>query len=375
MKRYLLAVCGLSPQVVTETLYALYQEGRMVDGIRIITTRLGKAELNAHLMSPTDGAYYSLLREYGIAPELVEFSARHILTVADARGTELDDIVTQDDSELVLRLCMEQAFELTREPDTAVYFSIAGGRKSMGACLAVAAQCYGRSQDRIYHVLVTPEFESNRHFFYPPRQSRSIELRHPVTREPYFKETRYARITLAPVPFFSIRPQLTDTMLRTPETPQALMLSLVRDEHPELVINLRERTLTWKGVELDLRPAWLALYAFFAQKKKTAECQRTDCPGCASCFLTVAELLDECRKITDLYRQTGTTREIEVMSNSGITALSKENFNGYRSRINTELERAFGNHDLALLQIATQGNRPTTRYGLALSRDRIRLVL
>ncbi|RKX57645.1 MAG: TIGR02584 family CRISPR-associated protein, partial [Thermodesulfobacteriota bacterium] len=42
---------------------------------------------------------------------------------------------------------------LTASKDTAVYFLIAGGRKTMSACLAVAAQFYGRPQDRVYHVL------------------------------------------------------------------------------------------------------------------------------------------------------------------------------------------------------------------------------
>jgi CRISPR-associated protein (TIGR02584 family) len=375
MKRYLLAVCGLSPQVITETLYALHQEGRMVDGIRIITTRIGKAEINAHLMSPEDGAYYRLLKEYGVADATVEFSARHIITVTDEHGSELDDIITQDDSEKVLLACMEQAFQLTREPDTTVYFSIAGGRKSMGACLAVAAQCYGRSQDRMYHVLVSPEFESNRNFFYPPMKSRLIELRHPVTREPYHKETRYARITLAPVPFFSIRTQLTDRMLKTPETPQVLMLSLVRDERPELVINLRERKLVWKGHEVDLRPAWIALYAFFGSLKKQAECSRNDCRECADCYRSFVELAGQNDEIAKLYRQTGTSRDIEDMDGGGIIDLSQENFRGYRSKINKELERAYGNHDLAQLQIAAHGVRPNKKYGIPLHQDRISLIL
>ena len=42
MKNILLAVVGLSPQVVTETLYALHQQGRGVDAIHLITTREGK---------------------------------------------------------------------------------------------------------------------------------------------------------------------------------------------------------------------------------------------------------------------------------------------------------------------------------------------
>jgi len=42
MKNILLAVTGLSPQVITETLYALHQNNRKVDSVHVITTRDGK---------------------------------------------------------------------------------------------------------------------------------------------------------------------------------------------------------------------------------------------------------------------------------------------------------------------------------------------
>lgn len=57
MKNILLAVVGLSPQVVTETLYALHQQGRRVDAIHVITTREGKEAVLAALLSPRDGRY------------------------------------------------------------------------------------------------------------------------------------------------------------------------------------------------------------------------------------------------------------------------------------------------------------------------------
>ncbi|MFB3926224.1 MAG: CRISPR-associated ring nuclease [Syntrophales bacterium] len=47
MKNILLAVVGLSPQVITEILFALHQQDRKVDAIHIITTRKGKEQINA----------------------------------------------------------------------------------------------------------------------------------------------------------------------------------------------------------------------------------------------------------------------------------------------------------------------------------------
>jgi hypothetical protein len=65
MKRILFAVCGLTPQVITETLYALLQQGRVPDAIRILTTREGKNAITAALLNPVDGAYYRFIRDKG----------------------------------------------------------------------------------------------------------------------------------------------------------------------------------------------------------------------------------------------------------------------------------------------------------------------
>ena len=92
MKNILLAVVGLSPQVITETLFALHQQNRRVDAIHIITTRQGKEEINAHLLSPGDGKYYRYLREYNIDPESINFGFGNIHTIKDRNGMEIDDI-------------------------------------------------------------------------------------------------------------------------------------------------------------------------------------------------------------------------------------------------------------------------------------------
>lgn len=374
MKRILLAVCGLSPQVITETLYALHREGRMPHAIRILTTREGKAACTAHLMDPEKGWLWQFFRDYQIDPATIDCGSRHLMVLTDEGGNELDDIIGEEESERFLMLCMEQTFELTRDPQTQLFFSIAGGRKTMGASLALAAQCYGRPQDRIFHVLVSPEFESSRDFFYPPPQSREIVLRD-RQGQPYRKETRYAAITLVSLPFFSVRDRLTERMLKGPETPASLMLSLVRERRHELVIDLRERTVTWKGVQCDLMPAQLALYAFFAMVRKETSCERGNCRGCDGCHLAAVEVLNRQERVVELYRRICGGRCIEEMSNTGVVSLNAENFNSYRSKINRTLERAFGPAELARIGIGTKGRRPGVRYGLGLEGARIRVVM
>jgi CRISPR-associated protein Csx14 len=376
MKRILLAVSGLSPQVITETLYALHLQGRTPDVIRILTTREGKAAIHANLLSPVDGRYYRFLKDYGISPETIDFSARHLHVPTDQFGSKYDDIAGEEENEHFLALCMEQAFEATHDPDTEVYFSIAGGRKTMGACLAVAAQCYARPQDRIFHVLVTPEFESSRDFFYPPPVSVPLVLMDHKTKTPYTKETKYARISLIPLPFFSIRNRLTDHHLKQAETPASLMLSLVREKRGELIIDLKGRKVSWKGRELDMMPARMAIYAFFAFQKKNAACPEQSCHGCRECTAPINTILDQDCNIAKLYRKhIAPYRDHEGMSDSGIQGLTAENFNSYRNKINRDLETAFGPTESRHIQISSHGKRPGVRYGIALESERIRIVI
>ncbi|RZB29892.1 MAG: hypothetical protein SRB1_02172 [Desulfobacteraceae bacterium Eth-SRB1] len=92
MKNILLAVTGLSPQVITETLYALHQSSRHVDAIHVITTRDGKEKIFAELFSGGNGQYYKYLDEYGIDPASIDFSYRNVHVITDEHGIEIPDI-------------------------------------------------------------------------------------------------------------------------------------------------------------------------------------------------------------------------------------------------------------------------------------------
>ena len=235
MKNILLAVTGLSPQVITETLYALHQSSRHMDAIHVITTRDGKEKIFAELFSGGNGHYYKYLDEYDINSASIDFGHRNIHVITDEHGIELPDIVRESDNEQLLKKCMDLTFYFTKDPETAVFFSIAGGRKTMSSCLTLAAQMYARPQDRLYHVLVSPEFESSRNFFYPPKKSQAIELKD-NQGQPFFKETGYAQVNLIHIPFVSVRNNLSGAMLREPKDPGTLALSLIKEETSRLIV-------------------------------------------------------------------------------------------------------------------------------------------
>jgi CRISPR-associated protein Csx14 len=373
MKNILLAVTGLSPQVITETLYALHQRNRHVDAIHVITTRAGKEKIYAEVLGGGKGHYFRYLEDYGIDPATIDFGHGNIHVVTDEHGIEIPDIVGESDNEHLLKKCLELTFYLTKDPETAVLFSVAGGRKTMSSCLTLAVQMYGRPQDRLYHVLVSPEFESNRDFFYPPKASRAIELKNPQG-QPFYKDTGFAQVNLIHIPFFSIREQLSSDLLKAPKDPGTLMLSLIRDERSHLTVNLVSKKLVYKKLECDMHPSHLALYAFFVIQKKSCTLETESCGSCTDCFIDVQAVFDNQDEITRQYRKVCGTRPLDEMSDSGIINLNADNFNSYKSKINKTLQKSFGPYALKELEIASLGTRPNTRYGIMMDKAKIEIV-
>jgi len=79
-RRILVAVTGLSPQIVTETLYALAvapaQAAFVPSEIHLITTRSGAEKARLALLSDDPGWFHQLCRDYALPP--IGFAAKHI---------------------------------------------------------------------------------------------------------------------------------------------------------------------------------------------------------------------------------------------------------------------------------------------------------
>lgn len=67
----LVAVVGLTPQVITETLYFLTQVRQppaSLAEIHVLTTRAGKEQVLTHLLAPSRGRFHTFCEEYGLDP-------------------------------------------------------------------------------------------------------------------------------------------------------------------------------------------------------------------------------------------------------------------------------------------------------------------
>ncbi len=168
----LLSVAGLSPQVITETLYCLIAKSKPpvpIREIRVVTTRAGAERVREQLLHPRHGWFHRFCRDFQIPPGSILFDLSCILVPRGPGGEPLDDVRTPADNALVADSILSLVRDLTRDAGTSLHCSVAGGRKTMGLFLGIAFQLFARSQDRLSHVLVwPPEMEGHREFFYPP---------------------------------------------------------------------------------------------------------------------------------------------------------------------------------------------------------------
>lgn len=206
MSYHLVAVTGMSPQIITETLYAMNRDGdAWPDRITIITTAKGRDKVWQGLH--TDGHLAALCRELG-RPEL-NFTRDDIQVVPGADGTLVEDARSRDDHEAMANFITDRIRELTADDQVRLHASIAGGRKTMTFYLGYAMSLFGRHDDKLTHVLVSERFENRPDFYYPTRESKPLALRNGETVPVDAKD---AEVILADIPFVRQRKQLPRVM-------------------------------------------------------------------------------------------------------------------------------------------------------------------
>jgi len=289
-KEVFVFVTGITPQIVTETIcgLALRKPPVYPDEIYIITTAIGKQYIQNTLIRK--GILGELAAEYDMPP--ITLNEGSFIVAKDHNKGEIEDIQDEGHNELMGDLITTFIKEKTGEEGTRLHCSIAGGRKTMSFYMGVALQIFGRPWDRLYHVLVSPEFESNPAFFYKPRKNRVIEGR---ASDGTVKKlnTRDALIHLAELPFIRLRDKLAlegkgfrELVL---EGQRRIDGAIVQ---PDVAVNLSERSIRLGSNAVRMTPAQLMLYTIFL-RQKTDLCRNQDrplCLECTDCFVTPRDL-------------------------------------------------------------------------------------
>ena len=341
MRNILLAVTGLSPQILTETLYYYTVAAKppvAFDEIRVITTAAGKRLVEELLLDPDKGHFHRFSKDYGVSG--IRFDQSCIEVVGGQKP--LDDIRTEEDNGRMAAHMLKLVRQLTDDPSVALYCSIAGGRKTMGAYLSLALQLYGRAQDRLSHVLVTPEFESSREFFYKPPNDMVIRGRD-ASGNAMELHTGNANIELASIPFVSVRKYLPRDRNFPLDAMVQSMQQRIEGRRAPTAIHLeikRKNKLRISGVAIELSPIHRAVYAFFLERK--TNCNKKNCADCTTCFIRMADLTTEsvAGRILELYKRTAVplSKRYEDLEKKWETKLPEEDyFMQAISKINKQL--------------------------------------
>jgi CRISPR-associated protein (TIGR02584 family) len=266
-RRVLVMAVGLTPQVLTETLYALAVEAQkpwVPTEIHLITTSEGEHRARLSLLHDAGGQFHRFCADYGL--QGMAFDASHIHVVEDEQGRPIQDMRTVPENTRAADDICTRIGALCNDPNSSVHASIAGGRKTMGYYLGYALSLFGREQDRLSHVLVNAPFESLPDFFYPPVRPQVL---HDRTGRP--ANTADARIMLAEIPFVRLRDGLPQDIL-SGDRSFALAVAAANDQARPRIVLLRDRCSLRFGKgphqkDVKLPPREWAWYAMFCQAR------------------------------------------------------------------------------------------------------------
>lgn len=284
----LLAVTGMSPTILTETVWALAQESPPVlpDRIVVLTTSAGKQQIirelftrQAHfnnqsgwdcLRAKLEEQGHDTKRRLRFDPDSDDLRVLTIWDERSRRKTALSDIRTAAENEAVADSILEFVRGIVESPDIHLIASIAGGRKTMGTLLYACMTLIGRETDRVTHVLVDEPFDDPRlePKFYFPEQPNG-ELASPQKKRIQAKD---ARIVLADLPFVPIRNLFTKEFGRMPGRFMALVAQYSHEARNraasdlKLVVHRSRPVIEVNGVPVKLTVKEHLLFLFLADR-------------------------------------------------------------------------------------------------------------
>lgn len=361
-RRILVSVTGLSPQVVTETLFSLVTEHDFVPTeIVLLTTLHGKNRAVRDLLDPIDGKFASFCKEYRLEGK-IRFSADDILVITTEDGAPLTDIRTPDDNVRAADKIASVVGELCSDDNSVLHVSIAGGRKTMGFFLGYALSIYGREQDRMSHVLVSEPYENNRDFFYPTQTPREI---YHSDGSPL--DASQAKVSLAEIPFVKLRAGLSKDLLSRDCQYSDAVARAQTELAPavSLTLNIRTREVTCAGQSFRLPPVHFAVYLWLAQR--VLQGKEAIRPGYNA---TAQELLNVYKDVVG-----ASSADYE----NACAALRREEdflpyFQEKRSLVNRALKEQLGTYKSQQYKIVSVGKRLATAYQITLSAEQIILL-
>ena len=368
-KHVLISVVGLSPQVITETLYCcwcLASPPIPITEVFALTTLRGKQALEETLLGD-NGKLKSLCNDYNLPT--IHFNLANIHLLKDANGQPLEDISSVIDNEAIADQLFTFVRGLAASTDICLHASIAGGRKTMGLYIGLAMQFYGRPGDTLSHVLVNPELE-NQEFFYPPPDNVNVILNDGRTIS-----ADEIRLELAEIPLLLLREKIPFLSEHT-DAGYTELIEIAQREYNALqaispvIVNTFSCCLEIGEITINLTPLELALYLFFARQH--LEGQVEDRYSISRFDIREGLLTTALRNIvSQIPARDFRLEELQGWENDPIARFSQT-----RSNINRKIREVLGEARSAHYQIQSwtpSSSQDEICYGLTLAKDRIQL--
>lgn len=359
-RNILLAVSGLSPQIITETLYGLAvspaeESDRFIpDEVHVVTTAQGANRIKLLLLSEHQGWFHRMRDEFQLPSMRFDDSTIHIIT--DLLDQPLVDIRDANDNTRVADKLTELVAAFTNDSNTALHVSIAGGRKTMGFFAGYVLSLFARPQDSLSHVLVSPQYESHPDFFYPTSQQNIILGRDKVCTP---LDTKQAKVELAFLPIVSLRDGLPERVLSGEASYSDAVAEARRAVGPPRIdIDMKAKSLLCAEIEVKMTPRDFAFYLWFIQTRLGENPNIRPDPNdsanfCAHEYLTVCK-----------YTMSEMDGQLERIQTALTTGMSADHFRQRRSTTNKALVKALGSRLAKAYLIGSFGPNNKKYYAL-----------
>lgn len=380
MEHHLLALLGLHPKVLTETLHALCVKRKTpIQKVVGIASAVAKQKIISALLHPVSGEFFNLCRDYHLEFDALQFSADSV-RVASIAGEQIMDIATSQQTRAYLDLIMATVQELTAREDTTLHAVVAGGRRTMSVYLAMVMQLLARPHDRMYHLFVEPwAAETNSDFYFPTRNSKLM-----TTYDGFAFEAKDVLVDLVEIPFLRLRPRVPAELLASPDYQNILdWVQREVDVAPQLLplsIDAIHHCILIGAIPIPLEPVELAIYWYFAEKsaKRKARMAREDYvlyfekPKVDGHFSRQASARMKRLYETLVQRHEMRERFLKAFNKEGRIAL--EHLRPHFSNLKRKISAKFPEEDFYRWYVVSAlGPRGDTCYGIRLDREFIRL--
>ncbi|OGU42407.1 MAG: CRISPR-associated protein [Ignavibacteria bacterium RIFOXYB2_FULL_35_12] len=361
MKNILICVTGLTPQIVTETLFCLAVKEKVpVDELYIITTLrgreviLGRDKASQTPKVPLINEIVNLCSKYKVKKPKFENDNAHII-VAKEESLELSDIRTDKHNILFPNKVCEFIKTISAQPDTTLNCSISGGRKTMSVHLAFALTLFGRENDRLLHVLTSEENEFKD--FYPVNKKEAKELE--LSEIPYVRLRSLISSTIKEENFLSRK--YSDIVKFTQK-----QLKIIYDKRL-LLLDINTQKVKYGNQSIKLEPLEFALYFKFVEAKLEGKNKYSIHEMISPEFaIQVAEFIKD--KFEHYYFGDA------IKKPWWKTGFSAEGFRSKRSKINEKLESLISDPDyLSNFRIESERQYRETRYFIKAEKSKFKI--